>query len=137
MSVPTGAQYELFRVLIHGTERAPNLTARARRLGQLLLSERRLRRWARACPANFSAHHQLARAITRTRSRKAHLEAALECAKRHGQPMIEALALEQLARAEVHPERAQTLRQRARAAYTRWGAGASIIAADPSEGTTP
>jgi hypothetical protein len=138
MSVPTSAQFELFRVLIQASRPAPGVLARAGRAAKLLRAERRLQRWARACPENFAAAHALARAvrvpIRASKLRIARLKSALELARRHEQPSLEVLALTLLAREPGHGQ--QDVHAQAAAAHARWGAVRAARDASAIAGTT-
>ncbi|HEY2515928.1 MAG TPA: AAA family ATPase [Polyangiaceae bacterium] len=104
---------------------------------------RKLRAWARSCPANFAAHHliaagEVARARGALAEAEMNLERAVTAAQVHRSAKREAIALElasDLAAARGEPARADALREEAAAAYERWGArtkAASLVSARES-----
>jgi hypothetical protein len=94
----------------------------------------RLRRWARACPANFAPQQLLAEAeAARARGRDAQAQAAyraaITAAKKSAQTGIEALALELAARhfgERGESTQAEAYLREAMLAYERWGAHAKV-----------
>ena len=90
---------------------------------------RRLRAWARSCPANFDAHAAIVEAelarIGGQRRAPVCFERAVRIARDHGDAKREALALELWSRWAAQGGDTSTAEARARAAveaYRRWGA---------------
>jgi predicted ATPase len=131
-SVPTLVTYTLTRVLIGaqlvGRPASSVNQAHLRRVIKSGLA--RLRKWAVACPEKFAAMHALAhtealRSLARHGDLEHHYRAALEDARRHDQPRIEAMTLELVAQyfeACGKGVKAERSLRDAIAAYERWGA---------------
>lgn len=111
-------------------------------------ARKKLAMWAEGAPENFLARSLLCEAqayrMDGDISRAAHFsEKAIATAEEHGFPQLVALAAENayyLHRDEGHAVLAETYRERARAAYARWGARSkamTLTAPDPGATWAP
>jgi hypothetical protein len=101
---------------------------------------RKLRAWAKSCPANFDAHAAIIEAeLARIRGQRRAAECfgrAVRIAKEHGDAKREALALELWARGEGGAPAARARTAEAIDAYRRWGALAKADALDRAIGAS-